>query len=98
MSQNNFVIQDVVAHVYSEDDYHPSRAVGNAFRKILRNSWIFLVIIGLSAGIGYVAVYLPDTIAQKAGSMESAVGIPRELQGLSDTQKKELMEQFRGQR
>lgn len=98
MSQNNFVIQDVVEHVYREDDYRSSRALSNAVRKIFQKLWIFIIIIGLSAGIGYVAVYLPDTMAQRSESMESSGGMPRELQGLSDSQKKELMKQFQGQR
>ena len=101
MSQNNFIIQDVVSHVYREDDYRSQRIVRNAFRKILGKSWIFLIIMALSAGIGYVAVYLPDSVARKAeslGGLEGLEGLPSDLQNLSDEQKMELMKRYKGQR
>ena len=101
MSQNNFVIQDVVTHVYREDDYRSPNIVRNAFRKILSKSWIFIIILALSAGIGYVAVYLPDSVARKAeslGGIEGLEGLPGDLQNLSDEQKKELMKRVQGQR
>ena len=102
MSQNNFVIQDVVTHVYREDDYRSPKIIINTFKKLISKSWIFLLILALSAGIGYVAVYLPDSIAKKAESLggieglEGLEGLPKELQGLSDEQKKELYERYKG--
>ena len=98
MSQNNFVIQDVVTHVYREDDYRSPKIFRNTFRKIISKIWIFLILLLVSAGIGYVAVYLPDSIAQKAGSSDTMQGLPTDLQNLSDTQKQELMKRFQGQR
>ena len=100
MSQNNFVIQDVVTHVYREDDYRSPKIIINTFKKLISKSWIFLLILALSAGIGYVAVYLPDSIAQKAESLGSGIegleGMQESLQGLSDAQKKELYERYKG--
>ena len=99
MSQNNFVIQDVVTHVYREDDHRSPKIFLNTFRKLIGKSWIFLIILLLSAGIGYVAVYLPDSIAKKAeslGGIEGLEGLPEGLQGLSDIQKKELYERYKG--
>lgn len=98
MSQNNFVIQDIVEHVYKESDYRSSKIVKNTFRKMIKKLWIFILIIGLSAGIGYVAVYMPDKIAQEKKSLGGMDGMQKKLQGLSDAQKKELLKQFQGQR
>ena len=101
MSQNNFVIQDVVTHVYRENDYGSPKITINAFRRLLRKSWIFLIILALSAGIGYIAVYLPDSVAKKTesmGGLGGLEGIPSDLQNLSDEQKRELMKRFQGQR
>jgi hypothetical protein len=101
MSQNNFVVQDVVSHVYCESDYGAHRVILNTLRKIIKKMWLFLVIILLSAGIGYVAVYLPETMARHSepslGGMESGE-IKKKHDNLSDEQKKELMKQFGGQR
>ena len=100
MSQNNFVIQDVVTHVYRENDYRSPRIFANTFRKLIGKIWIFLIIMALSAGIGYVAVYLPDSIAQKAESPGSGIegleGMQKGLEGLSDAQKKELYDRYKG--
>lgn len=98
MSQNNFVIQDIVTHVYRENDYRSPAMILNAIKKMISKSWIFLILLALSAGIGYVAVYLPDSIAQKAESSDTMEGLPGDLQDLSDTQKQELMKRFQGQR
>ena len=102
MSQDNFVIQDVVTHVYREDDYRSQKVFVSTFKKLIRKIWIFLIIMLLSAGIGYVAVYLPDSIAKKAESLggieglEGLEGMQEKLQGLSDAQKKELYERYKG--
>lgn len=98
MSQNNFVIQDIVTHVYRENDYRSPAMILNTIKKMISKSWIFLILLALSAGIGYVAVYLPDSIAQKAESLDTIEGLPGDLQDLSDTQKQELMKRFQGQR
>ncbi len=101
MGQNNFVIQDVVAHVYHENDYHSAKFCSHAMKRVFKKSWIFLVIVVLSAGIGYLAVYLPDSIsrhAEKTGMESMMGGIPSQIQNLSDKQKREIMKQLGGQR
>lgn len=98
MSQNNFVIQDIVTHVYRENDYRSPKIFRNTYRKIINKIWIFLILLIVSAGIGYIAVYLPDSIARKAESSGTMEGFPAELQNLSDAQKQELMKRFQGQR
>jgi len=32
MSQNNFVVQDVVAHIHDEEDYQFKRSTGHIFK------------------------------------------------------------------
>ena len=103
MSQNNFVVQDVVSHVYRKSDYGAHRVILNTLRNMLRKMWLFLVVILLSAGIGYVAVYLPETMARNADASLGGVGMEsgdlrEKLNNLSDEQKQELMKQFGGQR
>ena len=97
MSQNNFVIQDIVTHVYRENDYRSPKIFINTFRKLIRKIWIFLIILLLSAGIGYVAVYLPDSVPRKTASLKGMEGLPKDIQGLTDAQKKEILKQLKGQ-
>lgn len=101
MSQNNFVVQDVVSHVYRKSDYSAPSVILNTLRNMMRKIWIFLVVILFSAGIGYVAVYLPETMARNAESFQGGIGggdIKSKLDNLSDEQKRELIKQFGGQR
>ena len=102
MSQSNFVVQDVVSHVYRKSDYGAHRVVLHTVRNLLRKMWLFIVVVALSAGIGYVAVYLPETMARKAdnatlGGFDTG-DLQSKFDNLSDEQKKELMKQFGGQR
>jgi len=99
MSQNNFVIQDVVEHVYRESDYRAPKAIQHAIKKMVAKLWVFLLIMGLSAGIGYVAVYLPDSIEKQKESLGTGAipGMPEGLDRLSDDQKRKLMQQMGGQ-
>ncbi len=105
MSQNNFVVQDVVSHVYRKSDYGAHRVILHTFHKIMKKMWLFLIVIGLSAGIGYVAVYLPETMAKSSGSSSLGAlggmdkeGMREKFNNLSDEQKKDLIKQFGGQR
>lgn len=96
MSRNNFIIEDIVTHVYRDSDYRPRNAFKNALKMLVRKLWLFLVIIALSAGVGYVAVYLPESL--RAGSDESAGGLEdlkSNYQNLSDEQKQELLKRFK---
>jgi hypothetical protein len=99
MSQNNFIIQDVVEHVYRKGDYRGLKAIQHALRKLVAKLWVFLLIMGLSAGIGYVAVYLPDSIEKQKESLGAGAipGMPEGLDRLSDDQKRQLMKQMGGQ-
>ena len=96
MSRNNFIIEDIVTHVYRESDYRPRNALKNALKMLLRKMWLFLVIVALSAGIGYVTVYLPQTLPQReTETMEGLEGLKNNFQGLSEEQKQEILKQFK---
>ncbi len=98
MSQNNFVIQDIVTHVYKEQDYHQKRVLTGTIRRLLKKVWLFCVLLVLSAGIGYFAVYLPDSIPKSEnvlGSLDMLNKMPKDLNSLSDSQKKELYKKLK---
>lgn len=101
MPSNNYVVRDVVRHIDDEREYRPRRSASRTVSKLKKNLWIFLVIVGLSSGLGFVAVYLPDAMASRAaalGSSEERVGDLRQrYKNMSETEKeqvKKLMEQM----
>jgi len=101
MSQNNFVVQDVVAHIHDEEDYQFKRSTGHIFQKITKNLWMYGFILALSLGVGYSAVYLADSANRPAQGDENsmisglkAAGAAGGLGNLSNDQKRELLKQL----
>ncbi|MDD5673374.1 MAG: hypothetical protein PHC61_04370 [Chitinivibrionales bacterium] len=102
MSQNNFIVQDVVAHIHDEEAYQLKRSTGHIFHKIVKNFWMYGFIMALSLGVGYSAVYIADSSGKSAqqddvSSMLSGLGKAAGAGGLgslSDDQKKALLKQL----
>ena len=116
--KQNFVIHDVVQHVYERDYYSERGSFRQTIRQMIRNSRMYIVIVLISCGVGYLAVYLPDkmqsasplqsglgfspeqikSMAAQAGSMsdEEKGQLRSKFDGLSEDQKKVIMEQFGG--
>ena len=67
--QSNFVIQDVVQYI--PESRHSRRSRRRAWRRMTRNLWIYLLIIGVSCSVGFVAVYLPGMISKQAAPIKS---------------------------
>jgi hypothetical protein len=75
-THNNFVIQDVVHHIYDEGYYRSSSSFWMSIRKLLRNLRLYVIIIIISCGVGYLAVSLPDLMKSATPSVSSFPGLP----------------------
>jgi uncharacterized membrane protein SpoIIM required for sporulation len=98
MAHKNFVIRDVVHHISHERDYRPNRAFSSTRRKFFRNFWIFFVIVAMSSGLGYLAVYLPDLIESRRSQASTLMDMGRfakDPEQLSDSQKQQIMRLLR---
>ena len=98
MAHKNFVIRDVVHHISHERDYRPNRAFSSIRHKFSRNFWIFFVIIAMSSGLGYLAVYLPDVLESRRSQTSTLMDIGRmsaDPEQLADTQKQQIMRLLR---
>ena len=95
MLSDNYVVMDVVQHVDDEKEYKRSRSFFRSLNKLKQKAWVFLIIVGLSSGIGYVAVYLPDQLETQSEGMSAMPGSPEEMKSkfdnLSEEQKETLM-------
>ena len=100
MSSSNYVVRDVVRHIDDEREYRASRSASHTVSKLSKNLWIFLVIVGLSSGLGFVAVYLPDAMASRAaefGSTEERMGDLRQRYETMSEAEKERAKELMGQ-
>jgi hypothetical protein len=110
MSQSNFIVQDVVKHVYDEKEYRPRRIISTTIKRMVGKAWLYIIILALSGGVGYLAVYLPDAMKSQASagngldaaSFLNGAGpgggnaMKDKLRGLSSEQKAALMEKYLG--
>jgi hypothetical protein len=71
MASNNYIVRDIVQYIHDENEYKTSRSIFSVFEKLKANFWIFIIIVGVSAGAGYFAVYLPSIIAAQQAKVES---------------------------
>lgn len=97
---SNYVIRDMVTHIQDESQYRARRSASRTFRKLRQKFWLFFIIIGLSSGVGYLAVYLPDSIENQKANLESQMGdlsdYQSKFQNLSEDQKAAIMKQLGG--
>jgi hypothetical protein len=102
MASSNYVVRDIVQYIHDENEYRTRRSFSDVFEKLKANFWIFFIIVGLSGGIGYCAVYLPSMIDEQQAKLESTFGgggsgdMRSKFNQLSAEQKAQLMQQMGG--
>jgi hypothetical protein len=102
MASNNYIVRDIVHYIHDENEYRTRRSFSDVFDKLKANFWIFFIIVGLSCGVGYCAVYLPSLVeSQQAKSEstfddESAGGMRSKFNHMSAEQKAQIMQQMGG--
>jgi hypothetical protein len=102
MASNNYVVRDIVQYIHDENEYRTRRSLSDVFEKLKANFWIFFIIVGLSCGVGYCAVYLPGMIESQQAKLESTFGdegsegMKSKFNKLSVEQKAQLMQQMGG--
>jgi hypothetical protein len=102
MASSNYVVRDIVQYIHDENEYRTERSFSDVFDKLKANFWIFFIIVGLSGGIGYCAVYLPGMFDAQQAKLESTFegggseGMRSRFNQLSAEQKAQLMQQMGG--
>ena len=94
MADQKHNIQCIVEHTFQVSNEHSKVTVVNKSKNFLKKLLIFFGIIGMTAAIGYFAVYLPDSVPKQkeASGIEGIKGVPSEINNLSDEQKRKLKE------
>ena len=91
MALENFVIRDVV-HYHNTGERGRKTSVFVSFFYLIRNNvWILLIMLAVSSGVGYVAVYLPGIsgVQQSSGS-SSLSAMSKGLENMSMEEKMAL--------
>ena len=102
MASSNYVVRDIVQYIHDENEYRTGRSFSDVIEKLKTNFWIFFIIVGLSGGVGYCAVYLPSVIETQQSKLESTFdgegteGMRGKFNHLSAEQKAMLMQQMGG--
>jgi hypothetical protein len=102
MASNNYVVRDIVQYIHDENEYRTRRSFSDVFEKLKTNFWIFFIVVGLSGGVGYLAVYLPGMVESQQAKLESTFddggteGMRGKFNHLSAEQKAMLMQQMGG--
>jgi hypothetical protein len=102
MASNNYVVRDIVQYIHDENEYKAARSAFSVFEKLKANFWIFIIIVGISCGAGYLTVYLPSIMEaqQSIGGSSFEGGSTSEMknrfQKLSPEEKEALMKQLGG--
>jgi hypothetical protein len=102
MASNNYVVRDIVQYIHDENEYRTRRSFSDVFEKLKANFWIFFIIVGLSGGVGYLAVYLPNMVESQQAKLGSSFdeigseGTRSKFNHLSAEQKAMLMQQMGG--
>ena len=102
MALNNYVVRDIVQYIHDENEYRTRRSFSDVFDKLKANFWIFFIIVGLSGGVGYLAVYLPGMVESQQAKLESSFGgtgtegMRSKFDQLSAEQKAQIMQQMGG--
>jgi len=95
----NFVVHDVVRHIHDDEYYRPKRSLFDSFHRIRKSFSLYIVIIVISCGVGFLVVNLPDMMQSASGSYSSFS--PGQIQSaldgsMDEATKKELKSQFSG--
>ncbi len=100
MTSNNYVVRDIVQYIHDDREYRSAHSFSGVFDKLKANFWIFVIIVGLSSGSGYLAVVLPSMIEKQQASIESMGGnasvLREKFNKLSAEQKTQLLQQYGG--
>jgi len=102
MASNNYVVRDIVQYIHDENEYRTRRSFSDVLDKLKVNFWIFFIIVGLSCGVGYCAVYLPSLIQAQQSKLESTLddggtgSMRSKFNNLSAEQKAQIMQQMGG--
>jgi len=95
MALENFVIRDVVQ--YAETSPKGPSGITGIISLVKKNILPLVIIVIVSGGVGYVAVYLPS-LKSGASSLvdEAAVGVIKSrVDGLDDQQARQMLEMYK---
>jgi hypothetical protein len=100
MEQSNFVVRDVVVHIHSARDYYARHWWPRMLRRMSRNAWIYVMVVAISLGAGYLAMLLSDAMSyvEQRANQPVIRDVPSDLDKLTPEQKAKLSKLLQGMR